>query len=69
MGIWQQHINLVPLNLNLNHMNFIRHIGVLLLALMSTDTYPQSEQTINGGNVKAANGGKDDQQTPIFWDN
>lgn len=35
-GIWQQHINLVPLNLNLNHINFIRHIGVLLLALMNT---------------------------------
>ena len=32
-------------------------------------TYPQSEQTINGTNVKAANGGNDTQQTPIFWDN
>jgi hypothetical protein len=43
--------------------------GTLNLPVPKRYTYPQSEQTINGGNVKAANGGKDDQQTPIFWDN
>ena len=42
--------------------------GTLNLPVPKRYTYPQSEQTINGENVKAANGGKDDQQTPIFWD-
>lgn len=31
-------------------------------------TYPIDEQSLNEINWKAANGGKDDQQTPIFWD-
>ena len=42
--------------------------GTLNLPVPKRYTYPQSEQTINGTNVKAANGGKDEQQTPIFWD-
>ena len=29
---------------------------------------PQSEATINGANVDAANGGVDTQQSLIFWD-
>ena len=42
--------------------------GTLELLVPKRYTYPQSEKTINGDNVKAANGGKDKQQTPIFWD-
>ena len=42
--------------------------GTLNLPVPKRYTYPQSEQTINGTNVKAANGGEDEQQTPIFWD-
>ena len=42
--------------------------GTLNLPVPKRYTYPQSEQTINGNNVKAANGGNDLQQTPIFWD-
>jgi hypothetical protein len=42
--------------------------GTLNLAVPKRYTYPQSEQTINGANVKAANSGEDKQQTPIFWD-
>jgi hypothetical protein len=42
--------------------------GTAKLPVPKRYTYPQSEQTINGTNVKAANGGKDEQQTPIFWD-
>ena len=42
--------------------------GSLNLAVPKRYTYPQSEQTINGINVKAANGGIDTQQSRIFWD-
>jgi hypothetical protein len=42
--------------------------GTLDLPVPKRYTYPQSEQTINGENVKAANGGNDTQQTSIFWD-
>jgi hypothetical protein len=42
--------------------------GTLELPVPKRYTYPQSEQTINGENVKAANGGNDTQQTSIFWD-
>ena len=42
--------------------------GTLDLPVPKRYTYPQSEQTINGANVKAANGGNDTQQTSIFWD-
>ena len=42
--------------------------GTLELPVPKRYTYPQSEQTINGNNVKSANGGNDEQQTPIFWD-
>ena len=42
--------------------------GTLDLPVPKRYTYPQSEKTINGDNVKAANGGNDKQQTPIFWD-
>ena len=46
----------------------LKNSGTLDLPVPKRYTYPQSEQTINGENVKAANGGKDKQQTPIFWD-
>ena len=42
--------------------------GTLDLPVPRRYTYPQSEQTINGANVKAANGGNDSQQSRIFWD-
>lgn len=42
--------------------------GTLNLPVPKRYTYPQSEQTINGANVKAANGGIDTQQSAIFWD-
>jgi hypothetical protein len=42
--------------------------GTLDLPVPKRYTYPQSEQTINGENVKAVNGGNDTQQTSIFWD-
>lgn len=47
----------------------LKNSGTLDLPVPKRYTYPQSEQTINGANVKAANGGNDTQQTPIFWDN
>lgn len=43
--------------------------GTLNLPVPKRYTYPQSEKTINGENVKNANGGNDKQQTAIFWDN
>jgi hypothetical protein len=42
--------------------------GTLKLPVPKRYTYPQSEKTINGNNVKAANGGNDKQQDAIFWD-
>lgn len=42
--------------------------GTLNLPVPKRYTYPQSEQTINGANVNAANSGNDKQQTAIFWD-
>lgn len=42
--------------------------GTLKLPVPKRYTNPQSEQTINGDNVKAANGGNDKQETSIFWD-
>ena len=42
--------------------------GTLNLPVPKRYTYPQSENTINGDNVNAANGGNDMQQTAIFWD-
>jgi len=42
--------------------------GTLNLPVPKRYTYPQSEKTINGDNVKTANGGNDKQQTAIFWD-
>ena len=47
----------------------LQNSGTLNLPVPKRYTYPQSEQTINGDNVDAANGGNDKQQTPIFWDN
>ena len=47
----------------------LQNSGTLNLPVPKRYTYPQSEQTINGDNVKAANGGLDKQQTPVFWDN
>lgn len=47
----------------------LQNSGTLDLPVPKRYTYPQSEQTINGENVKAANDGKDEQQTAIFWDN
>lgn len=46
----------------------LQNSGTLDLPVPKRYTYPQSEQTINGANVNAANGGNDTQQTPIFWD-
>lgn len=46
----------------------LKNSGTLDLPVPKRYTYPQSEQTINGENVKAANGGNDTQQTSIFWD-
>ena len=46
----------------------LQNSGTLNLPVPKRYTYPQSEQTINGDNVEAANGGEDTQQTPIFWD-
>ena len=46
----------------------LQNSGTLNLPVLKRYTYPQSEQTINGDNVKAANGGNDTQQTSIFWD-
>ena len=46
----------------------LQNSGTLNLPVPKRYTYPQSEQTINGDNVKAANGGLDKQQTPVFWD-
>ena len=42
--------------------------GTLDLPVPKRYTYPQSEATINGKNVKSANSGVDTQQSPIFWD-
>ena len=41
-----------------------------LLKVPKRYTYPQSEQTLNGTNYKAASSaiGGDEQQTKIFWD-
>lgn len=47
----------------------LQNSGTLNLPVPKRYTYPQSEQTINGDNADAANGGEDTQQTPIFWDN
>ena len=47
----------------------LQNSGTLNLPVPKRYTYPQSEQTINGTNVTAANGGNDTQQTAIFWDN
>ena len=47
----------------------LKNSGTLNLPVPKRYTYPQSEQTINGANVEAANDGNDTQQTPIFWDN
>lgn len=46
----------------------LQNSGTLNLPVLKRYTYPQSERTINGDNVKAANGGNDTQQTSIFWD-
>ena len=46
----------------------LKKSGTLNLPVPKRYTYPQSEKTINGDNVKAANGGNDKQQTAIFWD-
>ena len=45
----------------------LKNSGTLDLPVPKRYTYPQSEQTINGENIKAANGGNDTQQTSIFW--
>lgn len=42
--------------------------GTLKLHVPKRYTYPQSEKTINGDNLKTANDGNDKQQTAIFWD-
>ncbi len=44
----------------------LKKSGTLNLTVPKRYTYIQSEKTKNGTNVKAANGGKDEQQTPIF---
>ena len=44
----------------------LKKSGTLNLPVPKRYTYPQSEKTINGDNVKAANGGNDKQQTAIF---
>ena len=46
----------------------LKKSGTLNLPVPKRYTYPQSEKTINGDNVKAANGRNDKQQTAIFWD-
>ena len=46
----------------------LQNSGTINLPVLKRYTYPQSEQTINGDNVKAANGDNDTQQTSIFWD-
>jgi hypothetical protein len=46
----------------------LQNSGTLDLPVLKRYTYPQSEATINGANVDAANGGVDTQQSLIFWD-